>query len=161
MILRQATPDDVETLAHIHVTAWQETYADLLPPEVIAAQTIARRRSIWQKMLSQDHGRIWLLDDVGFAHFGPQRETEWRDRGYPEELYAIYLLRAGYGRGQDLLTAAFGPEGQPFTACVLTGNVRACAFYERLGGRILATRNEHVGAAPITEHIYGWTKLKP
>ena len=160
MILRPATTDDVPLLAHIHVTAWQETYAGILPAEVIAAQTIAKRTSFWRKAISEDLGRVWLLGDVGFAHFGPQREQEWPACGYPEELYAIYLLRLAQGSGHRLLKAAYGPDGQPFTACVLTQNKRACAFYEKLGGHILTTRRERIGTIAISEHVYGWHELR-
>lgn len=160
MIPRPATRDDIATLTHIHVTAWQETYRGLLPAEEIAAQTTEKRTSFWRRALSEKRGRVWLLGDVGFAHFGPQREPEWHARGYPEELYAIYLLQAGYGRGRALLKAAFGPEGRPFTACVLTENKKACAFYDKLGGRILTTRAERIGHTTITEHVYGFSVIR-
>ncbi|MDX8346680.1 hypothetical protein SLH49_01665 [Cognatiyoonia sp. IB215446] len=161
MNLRPATPDDVETLAHIHVTAWQETYAGMLPAEVIAAQTIAKRTSFWRMSLSENLGRVWLLDDTGFAHFGPQRTRRWLAQGYPEELYAIYLLSTAYGNGTKLLKASHGRDGRPFTANVLTGNKRACAFYDKTGGRILITCKDRVGNVVVDEHVYGWRSLEP
>ncbi|MEO0929206.1 MAG: hypothetical protein AAFY14_00955 [Pseudomonadota bacterium] len=157
--LRPATSKDVETLALIHVQSWRETYVGLLPADVIAAQTIEKRRALWQKILAMGHSRVWLLDEVGFAQFGPQREDQWRNQGYTEELYAIYVLRSGFGHGRKLLEAAHGPCGQPFTTCVLAENARACVFYKKTGAKWLTTRSEMIGRAAITEHVYGWRRL--
>lgn len=156
-MLRPATLDDVDMLARLHVQAWQEAYPGLLPVAEIAARTFEKRQFVWARALSQDRNRIWLVEDLGFAQFGPQRENMWRRRGYPEELYAMYLIRDGYGQGRPLLEAAHGPDGQPFTACVIEGNARACAFYEKSGGTLLVRRTEMIGAAPTPERVYGWT----
>ncbi|WP_411889358.1 hypothetical protein [Yoonia sp. SDW83-1] len=157
MTPRPATIDDVSMLARVHVQAWQEAYPDLLPAAEIAVRTFEKRQFLWARVLSKEHGRVWLIEDKGFAHIGPQREDMWRERGYPEELYAMYLIRDGYGLGRPLLEAAFGPDGRPFTACVLEGNDRACAFYEKSGGQLLMTRDEMVGASQVVERVYGWT----
>jgi hypothetical protein len=156
MTPRPATSNDVETLAQIHVQSWHEAYHNLLTPAEIAAQTIEKRRALWGRVLAQNQSRVWLLDDLGFAQFGPQHEAVWRDKGYSEELYAIYLRKAGFGQGRTLLQAAFGPDGLPFTTCVLDGNARACAFYEKAGGQHLITRQDDDAPGGLTERVYGW-----
>lgn len=153
---RPATIDDVNVLARIHVQAWQEAYPGLLPPEEVASRTYEKRQFIWARVLSKPVGRVWVIDDLGFAQFGPQRETIWHDKGYPEELYAMYLIRDGYGLGRPLIKAAFGANGEPFTTCVIDANARACAFYEKAGGQLLTKREEMIGASPIFERVYGW-----
>ncbi|MEJ6404562.1 hypothetical protein [Yoonia sp. 2307UL14-13] len=145
-------------LARIHVQAWREAYPGLLPDTEIAARTYEKRQFIWARVLSKAHSRVWLIDDMGFAQFGPQREKIWHDKGYQEELYAMYLIRDGYGLGRPLIQAAFGPAGRPFTACVIDRNARACAFYEKAGGRCLVTREELIGQTPTMERVYGWDR---
>jgi len=39
---------------------------------------------------------------------------------------------------------------------VLEDNRGACGFYEAMGGRLIETRRDAIGAAPITERVYGW-----
>ena len=153
---RPATIDDAAMIARLHVQSWQETYAGLLPPEEIASRSYEKRQFIWARALSQEETRIWVIEDLGFAQFGPQREGVWAAQGYPEELWTMYLIRDGYGQGGPLLRAAFGPNGQRFTTCVLDQNARACAFYEKAGGQHLVTRDEHVGRSPMVERVYGW-----
>ncbi len=158
MTPRAATLNDVGMLARLHAQAWQESYPGLLPASEIAAHGFEKRVQVWTWIITQGIGRVMLIDDLGFAHFGPQREDVFRDQGYVEELFSMYLIRAGYGLGRDLLVAAFGPAGRPFTACVIKGNSRASAFYEKSGGSLLLTRAEKVGETTITDCVYGWTK---
>lgn len=153
---RPATLDDAAMIARLHVQAWQEAYTGLLPAEEIAARSYEKRQFIWARALSHEDTRIWVIDDLGFAQFGPQRESSWAARGYSEELWTMYLIRDGYGLGGPLLRAAFGANGQRFTTCVLDRNARACAFYEKAGGRHLITREDRVGRSPVVERVYGW-----
>lgn len=153
---RRAELEDASMIARLHVQAWQETYPGLLPAEEIASRTYEKRQFIWARALSREDARIWVIDDLGFAQFGPQRERVWAAQGYPEELWSMYLIRDGYGQGRPLLRAAFGADGRRFTTCVLDGNARACAFYEKAGGRHLVTREEVVGRSPVLERVYGW-----
>ncbi len=158
---RPATVHDINTLARIHVQSWRETYDGLLSAKEIGAKTVAGRTALWQKAFEWGGSRVWIIGDFGFAQFGPQREETWRVKGYQEELYVIYLLRSGYGYGHQPLSAAHGPEGKPFTTCVLAGNARACAFNDKTGGKRLTTRSEQIGKSKIKEHVYGWTALNP
>ncbi len=153
---RPATIDDASMLARIHVQAWQEAYPGLLPAEEIASRTYEKRQFLWARVLSKEFSRVWVIDDLGFAQFGPQREAVWKDKGYPEELYAMYIIRDGYGLGRPLIEAAFGPGGQHFTTCVIDANARACAFYEKAGGCLLVKREEMIGRALTLERVYGW-----
>ena len=155
---REAKPQDAAMLARLHVQAWQETYPGLLPEAEIAARTVEDRQALWARVLASGQSRVWLIDDLGFANFGPQRERCWADDGYQEELYAMYLIKDGYGLGPSLMTAAYGTGGQPFTTCVLDDNARACAFYEKAGGAHLVTRKEKIGDTDVVERVYGWTR---
>jgi GNAT superfamily N-acetyltransferase len=154
---RAPRPGDAPMLARIHITAWLETYPGLLPDDEIARATSPdRRQAQWVATMARNDTRIALIDDLGFALVGPQRDHGLAALGYTEELWSIYLLRRGQGRGLGvrLLRTALGPAPQPFTALVVDGNHAACAFYERQGGRLFTIRDDAVGQTPIRERVY-------
>jgi GNAT superfamily N-acetyltransferase len=131
--VRHATSADAEAVTEMHRASWAETYAHLLPLDVIEARFADReaRRARWRDILARDafvaerDGRI-----VGFATTGPGRGE---DLPRPRELEGIYLLAEahGSGLGQALLDAALGDA--PAFLWVADGNPRAEAFYRRNG----------------------------
>lgn len=158
MEIRPATPRDAEALAQLHVAAWAEAYAGILPDEEIARHDMVLRRRQWQRQLATRLSRTVIAPGAGFAQMGPQREEDRITRPYPEELYALYVLNAAHGTGLalGLLRAVIGANPRPFTALVIEGAERACAFYEKTGAVLLDTRTEAVGKTPIRERVYGW-----
>jgi GNAT superfamily N-acetyltransferase len=157
--IRPARPQDADWIARVHVQAWTETYAGLLPAADIAARTVADRRRLWSDALAAGRSRIAVAPEVGFAAAGPQREAARAAEGWTDELLAIYVLRdwQGKGIGRGLLRAVCGSAA--FTAWVVAGNVRAARVYAASGGRVIATRTEGVAAAAVTEHLFGWQGL--
>lgn len=119
-------------LARLHVNAWEETYRGLLPDGEFKKRPYAVRLAQWQDQIARGTSRIAVAPDLGFAQVGPQRDDALRDE-WPEELYALYVLRRAHGSGlaQALLAATAGDR--PFTALVLDGNDRALAFYRKTG----------------------------
>lgn len=158
MEIRNATPDDAEMLARLHVQAWSEAYTDLLPASEHAARGLMYRFRLWSRILASPVAQVAVAPDLGFAQVGPQRDKAMSDAGYPLELYSLYVLEKGYGTGTGLalLKHALGPSPAPFSAFVLDNNPRACGFYEKNGGRLLETRDEWIGQTPIRERAYVW-----
>lgn len=155
-MLRPATVADAPMLARLHVQTWRETYPGLLPDAEIASRTIETRTAQWTAQFAAGTSRIVVIPDLGFAQSGPQRGDLSLAPRYPDELQALYLLRAGQGRGlgQALFQAVRGEV--PFTAMVLDANTRACRFYERYGGVLLDVRDELIGQTLVRDRIYGW-----
>lgn len=133
--LRTPDLDDAAEIARLHVSTWQETYGDLLPPDFFNADHLAQRQAMWVRNLTssrpeyalkvaQDGERI-----VGFALAGPSQG----DAPRPRELHMIYLAKThhGSGAGQALLDATLGTD--PAVLWVAKGNTRAEAFYARNG----------------------------
>ena len=157
MSLRPANPDDAEALARLHVACWRETYRGLLPETEIAARDHAARLAQWQRQLSRKDSRTVIAPGLGFAQAGPQRDTALTAMGYADELYCLYLLQRAQGTGLGAaLFRAVVDAGTATAAMVLDGNARACAFYAKMGGRWIDTRDEHIGAARIRERVYVW-----
>ncbi len=133
--VRRAVPDDAEALTALHIDCWDEAYAGLMPPEVLAARRedlpaqIARRRASLDRSadtLVADHDG-WL---VGFVNAGRGRDE---DLDLDLEVKALYVRAAhwGTGVGHRLLTESVG--GLACYLWVLEGNDRAMAFYEEHG----------------------------
>jgi ribosomal protein S18 acetylase RimI-like enzyme len=89
---------------------------------------------------------------VGFASGGPERTGRLGATG---ELYALYVLQAAQrmGLGRRLTEAALAELGKGVAVWVLEVNP-ARGFYERMGGRRLATRQSYFAGASFTEVAY-------
>lgn len=75
MTPRMPEPQDAVMLARIHIAAWQETYAGLLPmDEIERASDFDRRLAQWTAAIVSPELRIAMIDDLGFAQVGPQRD---------------------------------------------------------------------------------------
>jgi ribosomal protein S18 acetylase RimI-like enzyme len=141
--VRDATIDDAEALALVHVHGWQWGYRGLLPPTYLDDLSVERRAEQW---------RSWLLDPgrtrtrvapgdadalAGFVAAGPSRDPG-ADTG-TGEIYALYVeeAAAGAGVGRALLERAVdGLRDAGFaraTLWVLRDNARARRFYEKAG----------------------------
>ncbi|QDZ06610.1 GNAT family N-acetyltransferase [Sphingomonas panacisoli] len=161
--VRPARLADAERIGEIHVAAWREAYADLMPPDRLAALNVAERAAMWRHQLASGTARGIAVAEadgaiVGFASCTMQRSPALAAAGYAGEVAALYVLRAGQRRGAGrLLMQAMArrliAEGYRSMALwVLTDNKPARAFYERLGGVAVAERVDGGDA----EVAYGW-----
>lgn len=147
LTVRPADVRDADAIATVHVRAWQEAYAHLLPADFLAALDVDARAARWRSIIAEPAVDVLVAvlagAVVGWASAGPGRETDpVRDR----ELEGIYVLAAhhGSGAGQRLLDAAVGSA--PAFLWVAEGNPRAEAFYRRNGfTRDGAVKHEPIG----------------
>jgi len=135
---RPALSSDLESLASIHVEAWQGAYRDLIPERFLAKVDLEHGRRRLVQLLGVEPPRVLLVEDeagpTGFCRFGPAN-------GAPgsAEVFAINVRPSHWRRGQGklLLEATLAQlEGEGFGQVwlwVLTHNSRARAFYEALG----------------------------
>lgn len=165
MTIRLATPQDAPSIARIHVDSWRTTYAGLIPQHVLDGLSYKARESYWQRALSNpgNPSFIYVAEDApgeiaGFACGGPSRAEELPYKG---ELYAIYILeeRQGKGIGRGLFLAIVERLAEigirSMLLWVLAGNP-ACGFYEAIGGRKVAERQEEMGGEKVMELAYAW-----
>lgn len=158
LIIREATPADIPTLAQLHVTTWNATYAPMLlngPPYEIRAKqwrdAFAKQDGSWFSfVVERQNGEL-----VGFAKGVHSNQPD-----YAGELSKIFLLReyqrVGLGRRlMGYVTRRFLSEG--VTAIWLFADARnpSCAFYEALGAHRLV---DHKGK--ISYGNYGWKDLQ-
>jgi ribosomal protein S18 acetylase RimI-like enzyme len=172
--LRHASIEDAERLGAVHVASWRETYEGILPDEMLSRLTAEGRAALWSNILNGANainGTAVLVaenDDgiVGFGSCGRQRDQSLDQRGFDAEISAIYILRRyqGAGLGRALMSAmasSLRDRGlRAATVWVLSENVSARGFYERLGGVLLAEKEDVRPHLTLNELAYGWHDLR-
>ena len=138
----EPTLADVREISRVHVSCWQESYADLWPAEFLNNLSADARFEQWQqtiadpkvfKLVARDAGQI-----VGFVSSGSARKDAAKQAD--GEIFAIYILKVFHGRGigRALVAAAarywLSKGGRNLIVLSMVGNRQAGAFYEALGG---------------------------
>jgi ribosomal protein S18 acetylase RimI-like enzyme len=172
--IRIAAPEDAPGLGSMHVASWLETYAGLLPDKMLSSLSIEARTAAWVQIMREPATAgatmIYLAEHegtiIGFGSCGGQRTESLKDKGYDGEVSAIYVLREFQKRGigTRLLRAISSHlVRHGFSAAalwVLRDNLRARRFYERLGGKVIAEREDIRGGTVLFELAYGWPDLE-
>ncbi len=135
LTVRAAAVDDAPGIARVHIQAWRECYAHLLPAEDLAGLQQRPREDKWRAIITAAAAsNVWVAcagtDIVGWASAGAGRDD---DAPRPWELEGIYVLASHYGSGagQLLLDSAVADGGAYLW--VAEQNPRAFAFYRRNG----------------------------
>jgi ribosomal protein S18 acetylase RimI-like enzyme len=172
--IRIATPEDVRDLAVMHVAAWRETYAGILPDKMLSALSVEARTAAWAKIMGEPATErstvIYLAEHdaaiIGFGSCGAQRTESLKDKGYDGEVSGIYVLKKFQKRGVGgrMFGAIFSDlKRRGFSAAalwVLHDNLAARRFYEHFRGEIIAERDDVRDGTSLVELAYGWTDLK-
>lgn len=134
--IRRAVPDDAEALVELHVDCWDDAYTGLIAQEILDARraTVPARVEKWRGILAGGTTHVACKDDllIGFVSAGPGRGDA---PPVTLEVQALYVRASSWGSGvgHALLETSVGDR--PAYLCVLDGNARAFAFYERQGFR--------------------------
>jgi GNAT superfamily N-acetyltransferase len=171
--LRQATRADAAAIGSLHVASWRETYAGILPNEMLADLSVETRTAMWSEILgdpdarrdtavivAEDNGRL-----IGFGACGRQRDEALADAGYDGEIGAVYIFRSHQKRGAGrsimaaLSRALSGMGHEAASLWVIRENAPARAFYEALGGEIVGEKREEWPGGTFVELAYGWHDL--
>ena len=167
--IRLATPDDAAAIARVHVIAWQQTYAGILPAAFLDQLSVEEDTRRWRQLMESPERGIFIdvatTDPagtiVGFAAGGPNRG---HNRRYGGELQALYLLRSSHRRGigTALLRAVAGELAErqmpSMIAWVLSKNRPARQFYRARGGRSAGRRRLEIAGVTLDAVGYGWMK---
>lgn len=167
-VIRTAAADDCDALAAVHVTAWRESYSDILPPVAFANMNIAKRSVQWREVLARADHPVFVAERdgrvIGFADGGPARPEDALDQEM--QLYAIYLLDSAKGQGIGtallrLVMRQFLADGAN-SACVWTlrDATPARRFYEYHGAQFAAEKVEHRGDYERVVAGYVWPDLR-
>lgn len=172
---REARAEDADALGALHVASWRETYACLLPKAAIEAQSAQARAAMWRGVLEDPSAfggtGVFLAEtqgkSIGFAACLGQRDEALQRQGFSGEFGAVYVLRhhQGGGVGRALMALMAGhlliQRRTAAALWVLRENRAARAFYGRLGGAVVAEREEEQAGTALTEIAYGWRDIRP
>lgn len=158
--VRDATPDDAESIAAIHVASWQAAYRHSVPGDVLDAMTTADRLPGWRTRLGATPSRAAhvLVAEVGVAIVGlagTQLHVGEPDVG---ELLQLYLHPDAFGTGaaqalHDAVLERFRADGCTVAQLdVEVDNHRARRFYERNGWQPVPGSERDVEAWGVTLH---------
>lgn len=137
-VVRDATADDVQRIAEVHVASWRVAYRGLLPQTYLDSMTVDHRLPGWRRWLETgppDNQAIVVVcgDTVrGFATICSTRDS-------PPVLGALYLDPSSWDRGlgrallQAVVDRARGYGHAEIVLWVHPDNARARRFYERGG----------------------------
>ncbi len=165
--VRPARLSDADALGVLHVQAWQETYAGIMPADLLQALSPVQRAEMWRRWLTRAAAGVYVCEEaqtvVGFGLCGAQRSrTLPNHRG---EVYAINILRRAQGRGfgramMQAMAQSLDERGRaPMTLLVLFENIPARQFYLRLGGRVIGEVMTNFGGVALREEVYCWDDL--
>ncbi len=164
--IRRAASADGEDIARIHVEAWRDAYAALLPVEYLARMDAKIEAARWTRnagftrrtdntLVADAEGEV-----VGYAIIGPARGRTVVPSG---EIYALYVDTdwREHGIGRALIEAAFETfrdrDIKHAVIWCLEGNFAARGFYQRCGGTLIReARVEEVARMPLPVIGYHW-----
>jgi len=165
MRIRVARLADAAAIAKVYVETWRSAYAGLVPDKVLARMSASRQRRQWKSQIAggdtvmvAEHPEQGI---VGVGSCGVCRD--WRFAG-AGEIYTLYVAPdwQEQGHGRELLAAMLrAMRSAGFEAAVLwvlEGNPSRF-FYEAMGGKRVALRNERIWGAVLPEVAYEWRPL--
>lgn len=167
--IRRATISDSEAIAGVHVTAWRETYRDLLPEIAFAAMTVPIRVKKWRDILDQDPSLpVYLAEQkgvaVGFANGGPARQDE--ALGMEMQIYSLYVLASAQRQGigtkliQTVVKDFLAQRATSASVWTLREATIARRFYESMGAQSADEKVEHRPGYDRMMVGYVWDNLK-
>ncbi len=154
--LRVATQEDVDAMAYVHATSWQETYRNLLEDSVISSFNVDHRKKMWAKFLNgstnSQRAYVAIVADriVGIA--------SWVEKDEQVELLTLYILKEFQQNG--LGTSLFRQvehdvlvKEKPLITWVLSSN-KATAFYEKMGLKPVKTEEKKLSNSIVQEVMF-------
>jgi ribosomal protein S18 acetylase RimI-like enzyme len=151
--IREATVEDAQAIATIHVNSWQAAYRGILPDAYLASLAVTQRSEAWRRSIIAGKPRVFVAHaalhadanidtdiqetTLGWIAFGDSRDGDKGPRW--AEVETLYIAPAFWrnGVGKRLIDAArhaLQAAGYTDVALwVLLDNRRARAFYKRTG----------------------------
>jgi len=179
-----ATERDAAGIAKVYVDAWRSAYAAILPHRGLLGMSYEGQTRFWSWVIRNsaeahavivateaDHGADHGV--VGFTSFGPARRGDRPASGHfggfagerdVGEIYTLYVQPDFHDRGigRGLLAAAFAAMADKGYGCCFLWVLRdnpSRYFYERVGGKVVAERQERMWGRTVDQVCYGWPDL--
>jgi ribosomal protein S18 acetylase RimI-like enzyme len=165
MTIRLATSEDLDSIARLYINNHRQTYAGLLSEDYLSGLTVEYALEKWGKQLQNPEARIWVACEgetfLGFAAGMPDAELE--QTWYLESLHVTGAAR-GKGVGTALIEAvkqyAYDNGYQKMSVCIVRGNDRAAALYQRLGAEHHSFFEDDFNGTPSASEKMIWNRLR-
>ena len=156
--VRPPTSGDETQLGPLHNHVWRVAYAGLMPAQYLQNRDDAEATQRWARLIAgldpaghDDTGVSVLVAEVedrlvGFLMVGPGRDPGMSD---DRELMSLYVHPDLHGAGVAQELTAHGLPGGESYLWVLDGNLRAQAFYRKLGYRLDGATKPHPATGTI------------
>ena len=164
MIVRRAAVHDAVGIAAVHVAAWRNAYAGILPEAYLAKLSLPRQAASYEAGIHAGHSAFVAVDAgrvIGFVTAGRAR-TPIAD-GEIETLYVLDDWRdKGVGRHlvQSAAACLAGNGCRSAFVWVLRDNPSRW-FYQRLGGKQSAESMVQVAGMAVPQTAYVWNPIDP
>lgn len=163
--IREATPNDVYTIARLHAESWKQAYRGVLTDVYLDERVEADRMQAWQKRFAENNPNQWVIlwyendvpvgfaalflhEDAAFGHLVDNLHVlpDWQGRGLGRKLMAACAEK---GLSVD--------ENQPIHLWVYAENHAARRVYARWQGEESGTIREKAADEEIKTVIrYVW-----
>lgn len=165
LTVRTAIPSDIAGIADIHVETWRDAYAGILPDRVLLRLSPRRHAAQWRHALVRDRVKVAVDGGHGAVGFGSAGRARSDTLPYAGEIYTLYVRPdfQGQGIGGTLLAALFGAllhDGIESAILWVLADNPARFFYEAMGGKWAAVRDETLWGVTLPERGYAWADLK-
>ena len=165
MTIRFATSEDLDSIARLYVCNHRQAYAGLLSEAYLSSLTVEYGLEKWGKQLQDQKARIWVAFEgesfLGFAAGTPDPELE--QTWYLESLHVTEDSR-GKGVGTALIQAvkqyAYDNSYERMSVCIVRGNDRAAALYQRLGAEHYSFFEDDFNGTPSASEKLIWNRLR-
>ena len=168
--VRRALAADAPSIGAVHVTAWRNAYAGILPSDYLTGLSMPRQAAQYDASIRAGDGVYVAIAErpgavagvVGFVTVGRPR-TRGLAEGEVQTLYVLDDWRE-HGLGRRLLAA--GAVHLKAAGCrsaflwVLRDNPSRW-FYQRLGGRPAAELDTRVAGVAIPQVAFVWDPIDP
>jgi ribosomal protein S18 acetylase RimI-like enzyme len=140
MLIVAPGPGDAAALAEVHVKAWRETYASLLPAPYLTRMSAPLYARRFRRQLTASRPSEWMLAAEGRDGLVGYCAGQRRAHEATAEVSTLYIVRQAQklGLGRRLLGATArvlqARGARSLRLWVLDGNEAARGFYEHLGG---------------------------
>ncbi len=153
--VRQMHVADAELVADIQVRGWRATYPGILPQEVLDNLDVTKAAEQWRLGIEKNPDIVRLValeaSIVRSYLVGGENRFTALVPAVPGEIWALYTDpdHQGRGYGKALLAEFWSRCPHGFCVSVATGNDRARAFYEQMGGRYVVDHGRQVGGKDV------------
>lgn len=168
-MIRPARASDAPGIARVYVDTWRDTYAGLIPVPALVGLSHRRLTQIWAEELARPaSGQVVVIaNDVasGIVGFGSCGKMRGDALPYKGEVFTLYVLPdfQGDGIGRRMLGRLFATlsaRGMNSAVIWVLAANPARFFYQTMGGKLTAVREQRFWGVDLREWAYGWTDLR-